>query len=417
MNEVGHGRCHPTRVPLWKLDQTNWPSFTSLFELDPAIVCLPSVDDCVVAVSDSIVQAAACFIPKTSTCFPWIPEEIATLLDEDVQDNCLEAKTNVVFLKTHKAASSSIQNIFMRYGDTHDLLFVLPYYGNYFGHPQQFHHSMAPRLKPSAGKTHYNIFTHHTRFNYGELKRLMPKNTIFVTILRDPAELFESLYSYYSLENLYNESILTIGFNTSKKVLDRRYGGKIGRNQMSFDLGLSPSRFFNVITIEQFAQKLDKEFDLVMIAEQMDKSLILLKNLLCWSIDDVVIFKLNARSDKFVKPITADIRQRLQEINSADQVLYNFFKKRLAEKIHEFGKRKIVASVKKLKKRRQEWFNYCVQGENLLINTEEAKKVYYANPKVMKLKPKEDNVTCKKMTDQELYYTNKLRKKQKLWVM
>ena len=37
---------------------------------------------------------------------------------------------NIGFLKTHKCASSSVQNILMRYGVSHNLNFVLPSSGN-----------------------------------------------------------------------------------------------------------------------------------------------------------------------------------------------------------------------------------------------------------------------------------------------
>ena len=44
--------------------------------------------------------------------------------------NCMK-KQKVGFLKTHKCASSSLQNILMRYGLNNNLNFVLPSAGNY----------------------------------------------------------------------------------------------------------------------------------------------------------------------------------------------------------------------------------------------------------------------------------------------
>ena len=40
---------------------------------------------------------------------------------------------NIAFLKTHKCASSTVQNILMRFGVNNDLNFVLPSRGNYLG--------------------------------------------------------------------------------------------------------------------------------------------------------------------------------------------------------------------------------------------------------------------------------------------
>ncbi|XP_076349211.1 galactosylceramide sulfotransferase-like isoform X1 [Tachypleus tridentatus] len=326
---------------------------------------------------------------------------------------CMEKKTNVVFLKTHKTGSSSIQNVLMRFGYNQDLLFALPKKGNYFGHPRPFHHAMIPNLtKPVTGKSHYNIFTHHTRFNYLELKRSMPENTVFITILRDPVELFESLYSYYSLNDFYKTPLSHFSVNISEENSDMRFGDKIGRNQMSFDLGLEVKDFENVSVLRDFTVKLNEEFDLVMITEQIDESLILLQNLLCWEIDDVVTFKLNARNEKFIKRLTPSVRLRLQKVNYADQVLYNFFKERLAEKIQNFGRAKLGAKVKELRIRKDFWYNFCVHGETLLINTKGIEKLAYVNPKVTKLKVRK-NDTCIKMTEYELTFTEMLRLKQK----
>ena len=44
--------------------------------------------------------------------------------------DCMPAN-KVAFMKTHKCASTSIQNILMRYGLNHDLNFVLPLTGHY----------------------------------------------------------------------------------------------------------------------------------------------------------------------------------------------------------------------------------------------------------------------------------------------
>ena len=44
-------------------------------------------------------------------------------------ENCTK-ETNIVFLKTHKTASSTIQNIFFRYGIANNLWFGMPVKGN-----------------------------------------------------------------------------------------------------------------------------------------------------------------------------------------------------------------------------------------------------------------------------------------------
>ena len=49
---------------------------------------------------------------------------------------------NIVFLKTHKTGSSSIQNILMRFGDSNDLTFALPKKANYYRYPEPFNRKL-----------------------------------------------------------------------------------------------------------------------------------------------------------------------------------------------------------------------------------------------------------------------------------
>ena len=69
------------------------------------------------------------------------------------------------------------------------------------------------------------------------------------------------------------------------------------RNLMMFDLGLSYRYFQNYTAVKNYINYLNKEFDLVMIMDYFDKSLVLLKRLLCWEIDDILYVKLNERKD------------------------------------------------------------------------------------------------------------------------
>ena len=45
-------------------------------------------------------------------------------------------------------------------------------------------------------------------------------------------------------------------------------------------------------------RELDRQFDLVLILEYFDESLILLQNLMCWSTEDLVYLKQNERISK-----------------------------------------------------------------------------------------------------------------------
>ena len=68
---------------------------------------------------------------------------------------------NIAFLKMHKCGSSTVQNILFRYGDQHNLDFVMPPIDNLFMKGAFFDkdHMIDFSLKK------YNILCHHTRFS------------------------------------------------------------------------------------------------------------------------------------------------------------------------------------------------------------------------------------------------------------
>lgn len=119
----------------------------------------------------------------------------------------------------------------------------------------------------------------------------MPKDTLYITVLRHPVQLFESMYNYYKLEKFYKFPFEQ--FNNESAILpdfSKRFVGKIGTNQMLFDLGYSIHDITPSI-LAAYIEQIENSFDLVMIEEFLDESLIFLKNLLCWTIDDVITFK------------------------------------------------------------------------------------------------------------------------------
>ena len=75
--------------------------------------------------------------------------------------HCSAPRKNVLFLKTHKTGSSTVQNILYRYGDRNDLTFALPVRDVYMGTPQLFQSRFA--VKSPTGK--YNMLANHARYN------------------------------------------------------------------------------------------------------------------------------------------------------------------------------------------------------------------------------------------------------------
>nr|XP_054761035.1 uncharacterized protein LOC129267344 [Lytechinus pictus] len=70
-------------------------------------------------------------------------------------------RENIMYLKTHKTGSSTLQNIIYRYGDAHGLTFALPKTGVHLGTPSLFNRTHP--VKSPSGK--YNILANHARYN------------------------------------------------------------------------------------------------------------------------------------------------------------------------------------------------------------------------------------------------------------
>ena len=81
---------------------------------------------------------------------------------------------NIVFLKTHKTASSTIQNIFFRYGLKNRLRFALPEKGwksHLLGYPSPFQRSFLQQERfMRSNRGHLRVFKGNCEVNQDQLK-------------------------------------------------------------------------------------------------------------------------------------------------------------------------------------------------------------------------------------------------------
>ena len=106
----------------------------------------------------------------------------------------------IAFAKTHKTGSSTLQNIFFRYGDKNNLNFAMPEKSWMFSYKQPFNASMVNRL-PWA-RLGFDMFIFHSVWNYEEVHKILP-DAVFITLLRDPVHCYESNYVYMGLQNIF----------------------------------------------------------------------------------------------------------------------------------------------------------------------------------------------------------------------
>lgn len=64
-------------------------------------------------------------------------------------------------------------------------------------------------------------------------------------------------------------------------------------------MGLDNRHLFSEPEAKTKIEEVDKNFDLVLISEYFDESMVLMANLLCWPLEEVASLKMNSRVDKF----------------------------------------------------------------------------------------------------------------------
>ncbi|XP_070559254.1 galactosylceramide sulfotransferase-like isoform X2 [Ptychodera flava] len=258
-------------------------------------------------------------------------------------------KTKIVFLKTYKTASTTVSSILMRFGYYHNLSFLIPMRQPVFSRVTRFRREMlndaVPPLKASNGS--YDVLAIHVPFNKKELALVIP-NATYITIIRNPVSQFESTFGQYSM----GTRIVELAKDTGGRLDPLRvflsnphhyyrhnspYTDSLLRNRQIFDIGLERDDFDNATKIDQVIMRAEEDFDLVMIAEYFDESLVLLKRLLCWEFEDVAYILQNSRPSFLRFQLDDWKRKRILQWNAADDKLYRHFNATFWRKVEEYG--------------------------------------------------------------------------------
>ncbi|NXJ91984.1 G3ST2 sulfotransferase, partial [Corythaixoides concolor] len=276
-------------------------------------------------------------------------------------------QTNVMFLKTHKTASSTILNIMFRFAEKHSLTVALPAGENvHLGYPNAFLANFVEGFR-TMGRN-YNIMCNHLRFNPSEVRKVMAANTFYFSILRNPIPLLESSYVYYKnyapafrISKNVNEYLASpMKYYHPGSYRDNIYA----RNIMWFDFGYDNNAEDNTRYIQSVLKEIEQNFHLILIAEYFDESMILLKHTLCWDLDDVIYFKLNSRSQHTVQTLTLESKERIKTWCSLDWKLYLHFNQSFWRRIEEtIGLKELEKEVNLLRTRQKELMETCLSDQ------------------------------------------------------
>ena len=229
-----------------------------------------------------------------------------------------EPRKKVAFVKTHKCASTSIQNILIRFGITNNLNFVLPSKEPHFGNHVPFSRSMMIGTLWEEAGLNYDMFLVHTRWNFQQISSVLNDkgDVLYVSILRDPVDLLRSFWDYIRLDTKYNKTLEEYALAvTREKLLSKNTTGKRpqGFNQMLYDFGMDYRDMHDQAEVEKKIQDIDETFDIILLADKefFDDSIILLKDALCWEYRDMINFQLNSKKIEMKSNLSLSARNAL----------------------------------------------------------------------------------------------------------
>jgi len=334
--------------------------------------------------------------------------------DQNSSQKCINRK-NIFFLKTHKAGSTTVQNVLLRYGERNNATFALPKQSA--AHVFNYNVKFSPTMVRPSPSGQYNILCNHLHFHEPGVRQLMPKDTKYIAIVRHPIDLFESIMSYYTddvraFQRVPGKSIQ----QRMKNFLDdpKKYYGfdashyeRFAKNAMMWDFGFDNDEEDDE-AIDQWIQYLDDTFDLVMITDYFDESMVLLKDELCWDTEDISYLKSNSRKrdqESVRQWLGPEYSQKLLDWNKADWKLYQHFNQTFNKKIEEFGVGRMQREVAKLKEANRNVRDKCLSGDQTTTFFRTVPLTKY------RLKDKNDE-SCQNLIRSERQYLYKINTKQ-----
>ncbi|KFQ09756.1 Galactose-3-O-sulfotransferase 2, partial [Haliaeetus albicilla] len=312
-------------------------------------------------------------------------------------------KTDIVFLKVHKSASSTVINVLFRFGETHNLTFAFPIGGgNQLSYPHHFFARFVQGFSPRSPRR-FNILCHHMRFLQPEVQKVVSSSAVYFSILRNPVQLMESSFMYYKG---------TSAFSRARSLEDDSHYAK---NLMTFDFGFNPNGEASAKRVQLMLKAIEASFDLLLISEYFDESMVLLKEILCWDLDSVVSFPLNIRDSSTKSHLSDTIVEKIKDWNRLDWEIYIYFNRTFWERIdRDIGRERMQREV--LGGRRT-----CLQGTGSVaprdIKDSSLQPLQHGNAKILgyNLKQgldKEMEHMCRRLVTPELQYSSALYKKQ-----
>ena len=268
--------------------------------------------------------------------------------------------TKIGFLKIHKCASSTLQNILIRFAIFNKLNVVLPQKGSqfhsieYVSDPDaRFNRSMIEDTPWNLAGMPNDIFCLHSIWNYAEVSANLGEGAVYFTMIRHPVELFRSFWDYFNYGEYYNMTLqqFSQAIDTSMGKQEIKIKHPFARylhHGLLCDFGIPEQKLKDKKFIDEKISEIDDNFDLILIQERFDDSIILLKDLLFWDNTDLLHLKLNYMSSTKSK-LTEETIKSLSSYLEADIRVYDYFYKKFEQKVQAFGENRLNIETMNLK--------------------------------------------------------------------
>eukprot|EP00055_Hartaetosiga_balthica_P003412 m.7674 g.7674 ORF g.7674 m.7674 type:complete len:774 (-) comp2884_c0_seq2:1336-3657(-) len=264
-------------------------------------------------------------------------------------------QTKIKYIKTHKTGSSTLTNIFHRFGEANDLNMALPRDNLFYAWPSVNARGIANSIEHIGNRNFpYDILASgHVAYVKEGLNEIVPGGT-FVTILRNPYTHFTSSWAHWHVYDHIKHNggpMLTVyefleNFHKYKDYMSPS-DKLLLINNMASDLGLhNPT----VESTKLLIQDMEDNFGTVLITEYMMESLVLMKRRLCWTLNDVLHMSLKV-SHEHKAMVVKDhpSLKKLDELNFADLMLYRHFNASFWRQVEEEKKNGFDKEVEELK--------------------------------------------------------------------
>jgi hypothetical protein len=272
-----------------------------------------------------------------------------------------QEQTRFVYIKMIKCASTTLSDVFRRFGILRNLSFVLPPKDRiYIGWPYPIDETFyRPPAKSSAG---FDILCDHAVYNAENFKKIMGPGTVYIMSLREPFSQFKSMTNYYNILNIsgvpwnvtdrFSEYLNNFehyeATYKSHEASPLRYcipdGFSMMRNLMSFNLGFPTGGFLSLandkaadsaLIYHWITDELEEQFQFVIIVEYFHESIVLLRRQLCWKLQDILFRTSNSLTYDY--KLHADPRHvaMYRKWSRVDYALYEHFNNTLWKRILE----------------------------------------------------------------------------------